>query len=261
MSDIVVRKPSFESPVELDDVLPGEKPGDERYLAAFSLTLPFLEPYLIRTYRSVADEIEDLVLAEDVAAFIGQEAQHHRQHRRANETLKEALGPTAAAEIGAIEQDLADDYRRFTDERSRRWNLVYAEGFEAMTCAWAVTSFELAAAGAGSSRSGSWQRMWAWHAAEEIEHRTVAFSVYHELVGSYPYRVLGSIRAQAHFLRYVSRFERAIAAARDERWRPHVPSGIAKGPRRYLRTFLPSYDPADVDPGPLPAMVLAQVVE
>ena len=41
---------------------------------AFSLTMPYLEPYLIRTYRSVADDITDPALAADVREFIGQEA-------------------------------------------------------------------------------------------------------------------------------------------------------------------------------------------
>ena len=101
--DITVRKVKFEFPDELDDVLPGNDLVRETYLVAFSLTMPYLEPYLIRTFRSVADDITDPGLAADVKEFIGQEAQHFQNHRRINEIIKAQLGPTVAADLQAIE--------------------------------------------------------------------------------------------------------------------------------------------------------------
>ena len=138
MSTIVVRKVKFEFPDELDDVLPGDDPVRETYLAAFSLTMPYLEPYLIRTYRAVADEITDPELAADVREFIGQEAQHFQNHRRINEIIKASSGPTPQRSCRRSRIDLDADYRRFNAEKSRRFNLMYAEGFEAMTCAMAM---------------------------------------------------------------------------------------------------------------------------
>ncbi|MEZ5145473.1 MAG: metal-dependent hydrolase, partial [Acidimicrobiales bacterium] len=249
MSDIVVRKVRFEFPDDLGEVFAGDEPDEDLFRVAFSLTLPHLEPYLIRVYRGVLDHLRDPELLADVQAFIGQEAQHHRNHRRANDMVKAQLGPDAAARLTAVEDELEADYQRFTARGSARANLVYAEGFEAMTCAWAVSSFERAAAPGGApTRYGPWQQLWAWHAAEEIEHRTVAFRVYEELVGSYSYRVAGSLWAQAHFLRYTDRLERIICEARGLPFRTHVPRAISGGPRRWLRTFRPDYDPADVAP-------------
>ena len=92
MADITIRKVKFEFPDELDDVLPGDDRVAEAYLVAFSLTMPYLEPYLIRTYRSILDDITDPALAEDVRNFIGQEAQHFQNHRRVNEMIKGQLG-------------------------------------------------------------------------------------------------------------------------------------------------------------------------
>jgi hypothetical protein len=43
------------------------------------------------------------------------------------------LGEPAAAKIRVILDELDADYRRFSEQRSDRFNLVYAEGFEAMT--------------------------------------------------------------------------------------------------------------------------------
>lgn len=256
--DITVRKVKFEFPEALDDVLPGDDPVRESYFVAFSLTMPYLEPYLIRTYRSVADDITDPALAADVREFIGQEAQHFQNHRRVNEMIKRQLADEVSAKLQAAEDRLDADYRRFSASKSRRFNLVYAEGFEAMTCAMAITSFAEAEAGRGSLRPGPWGELWAWHAAEEIEHRTVAFDVYEHLVGSTPYRVVGSLRAQWHFQRAIERMQRALLTSQGVSARPRVPPWLREGRSRYLRTFRPGYDPADLDPGPLPALVLSQ---
>jgi len=257
MHDITVRKVKFEFPEELDDVLPGDDIVAETYTVGFSLTMPYLEPYLIRTYRALVDDITDPDLAADVKNFIGQEAQHFQNHRRVNEMIKEQLGADVGSQLNAIEEELDADYRRFNDTKSRRFNLVYAEGFEAMTCAMAVSGFEEAAAGKGSGRLGKWQELFAWHSAEEIEHRTVAFDVYEHFEGNYAYRVAGSLRAQAHFHRYVDRFQRVLLRSRGESTRPRRPAALGTPRPLYLRTFKPSYNPADIEVPALCDMVLA----
>jgi len=255
---ITVRKVKFEFPDELDDVLTGNDLVRETYLVAFSLTMPYLEPYLIRTYRSVADDITDPGLVADVKEFIGQEAQHFQNHRRINEIIKGQLGPEVAAKLQAVEDALDADYRRFNASKSRRFNLAYAEGFEAMTCAMALTSIAEAEAGRGSVSAGAWGQLWAWHLAEEMEHRTVAFDVYEHLVGSYSYRVAASIRSQAHFHRAVDRMQRVLLASQGAPAKHHPPTWFKAGRGRYFNTFKPSYNPGDIDPGPLPALILSQ---
>jgi predicted metal-dependent hydrolase len=257
VTDIVVRKVKFDFPDELDDVFPGGDIVAECYLAAFSLTMPSLEPYLIRTYRALGDRITDPALASDVKQFIAQEAQHHRNHSRVNAIIKSRLDPQVAAKLQKIEDALESDYRRFNAKKSDRYNAVYAEGFEAMTCAMVVSSFEQAAGGNGPTRFGPWQQLWAWHGAEEIEHRTVAFDVYESMYGSYLYRVLGSLRAQMHFSRYIDRLQRVLLRAHGKPARPHLPSWVRTGWRNYLRTFRRRYNPADIQPDPLVGIVLS----
>ena len=259
MTEIVVRKVKFDFPDELDDVFPGDNAADETYLVAFSLTMPYLEPYMIRTYRSILDQITDPELADDIRNFIAQEAQHFQNHRRVNQIIKSRLDPKVAAELEQIEQQLDADYRRFGADKSQRFNLGYAEGFEAMTCAMAMTMFERAAAGEGlgsDGRFGPWQQLWAWHAAEEIEHRTVAFEVYGHFHPGWALRAAGSLRAQIHFQRHVDKFQRVLLPTQGATARPRLPRWMRDGKRRYLKTFLPNYDPGKLDVDPLVGAVL-----
>ncbi len=262
MTDIVVRKVKFDFPDELDDVFPGDDIVGECYLAAFSLTMPMLEPYLIRTFRSMAHLITDPELSHDVQQFIGQEAQHHRNHSRINAIIHSRLGDDVATQLQALEDQLEADYRRFNATKSAKYNAVYAEGFEAMTCAMALTMFHRASTEGNGPRFGAWQQLWAWHAAEEMEHRTVAFQVYEQTFGGYLYRVYGSLRAQWHFGTCVARLQRVLLVANGQPAKWHMPSWWTKvGRGNYFRTFRPSYDPAALDPGPLAALVLSMYGE
>jgi predicted metal-dependent hydrolase len=258
MTDITVRRVKLEFPDDLDDVFPGIDHVRETHDVAFSLTMPYLEPYLIRTYRALLEDITDGELAEDVRRFCAQEAQHFQNHRRINEIIKAQLGPEVAAKLTAIEDELEADYRRFNATKSRRFNLGYAEGFEAMTCAMVVTSFEDAATGRRPPRNfGPWQQLWAWHGAEEFEHRTVAFNVYEHFNGGWLRRSLVSVRAQRHFYRCVGRLQRVLLASQGQPARRHAPVWMRDGKRHYLRTFRRRYNPADLEPSPLVDMVLA----
>ena len=71
MADITVRKIrfGFEEPIDFDgsDEMLGAILGP----LALSMTMPYLEPYLIRTMKVAIKQITDPVLAEDVRRFCG----------------------------------------------------------------------------------------------------------------------------------------------------------------------------------------------
>lgn len=254
MSDITVRKIRF----PFDDVVTFD--ADEEQLGALlpvlglSLTMPYLEPYLIRTMNAALREITDPALAEDVRRFAQQEAHHYKNHAVFNETVRARFDDATAARLRAIEAALDDDYQRFTRTRSLRFNVVYAEGFEAMTCAGALAGAAHGAFQPGSDVPGG--ELWAWHMAEEIEHRTVAFGVFEHLVGSYPYRLVGSVRAQWHYLSYVDRLAKEMARALGHRLARPRTAMHRDTLRRYLRTFSPWYDPAAIElPPSVPALL------
>ncbi|MDA0979015.1 MAG: metal-dependent hydrolase, partial [Proteobacteria bacterium] len=237
MSDITVRKVDFEFSEDTPlYALPG-MPRVSLFIAAFSLTMPYLEPYLIRMFLKAQQEVTDPALLEDMKRFSQQEGNHYRNHARINEIIRSKFDDETAAELLRIEQELKADYERFLKTRSLKFNLAYAEGFEAMTCAVAISAVnrdeqkEPPLTGLGG--------LLAWHALEEVEHRTVAFDVYKHLCGGYFYRIFGALRAQVHYLYAIHKFYRVMLKAQGLRMYPYVPYFILAGHYRYLNSFMP----------------------
>ncbi len=244
MADITVRKIrfGFEEPIDFDgsDEMLGAILGP----LALSMTMPYLEPYLIRTMKVAIKQITDPVLAEDVRRFCQQEGHHFRNHAVFNGQIRSRFDDATADALRGIETDLEADYQRFTRQKSLRWNVAYAEGFEAMTCAGALAAAEHGAFDEGMLPGGE---IWAWHMAEEIEHRTVAFGVFEDVVGSYLYRILFGTRAQWHYVSYIRRFASCMTGGLGRKPVLERTAMHRSALRRYLRTFSPWYDPAKIE--------------
>ena len=206
MDPITVRHMDFGLPASIEPVVVPGEPEESFVNIAFSLLLPYLEPYLIQTMKTARSHVRDPALLADLGRFNGQEGQHYRQHRRFNEAV-EAGGCVRPV---ALEEELGRDYARFTEGRSLRFNLAYAEGFEAFTMALARTALELGMLDRMTLPS---RDVFLWHLVEELEHRTVAFDVYEHVAGGYAYRVVVGMYAQWHLLRFVVRATEAMLAA------------------------------------------------
>ena len=264
MSNIIVRKMTFEWPDDLG-VLP--IPSDitrSCELIGISMTLPYLEPYLIRTMRIASKETRDDSLRADLKNFSSQEAHHHRNHSLVNGLLKSKLSANTVADLERTEAALSSEYHEFTEEKSLKFNLAYAEGFEAMTLALALMLFEEGF----DDYDPSWAMLVEWHLAEEIEHRSVTFDAYDQIFGGYPYRLRMGTWAQNHFLAYAFRFAYVVwkevsddPNRNDPEHNPwgtkrkilkaHWESGLVQ---RVLRAAPPWYDPKKIDiPEPVKA--------
>ena len=245
MAEITVRKIRF----PFGDAIDLDRPDPELSIIlghlALSMTMPYLEPYLIRTMKVAQREISQPTLLADVRAFSQQEGHHYRNHAVFNEDLRAHFGEPAASDLREIEAALDADYQRFTREKSLRFNTAYAEGFEAMTCSFALAGLEHG--GLGDVPGGE---LWDWHLAEEIEHRTVAFDVYHQLGGSYWHRIGFGTWAQFHYLSYIVRFASCMAKALDRRLVLSRHPILLSALRRYIGTWSPRYDPARVEVPP-----------
>ena len=252
MADIKVRKMAFEWPDDLPVLASPDDVSGSCELVGFSLTMPHLEPYLIRTMRVGGQDATDPVIAADMKNFSAQEAQHHRNHSLVNKIVRDKLSAEVAAQLDEIEAELEADYRQFTKEKGLKFNLAYAEGFEAMTLSIALASFD-------NPREGmdeEWGRLMQWHLAEEVEHRTVTFDAYDHLFGSYLYRLRVGLWAQKHFMSYVLRLARCVqqdfadsdeADTKGRTWKLIKQQWASGFFPRYLKTLSPWYNPAKIE--------------
>lgn len=169
------RKIPFEFPEDLDPQwIPGE-PELVAMLNGASLTMPYLEPFLIRTMRAAVEQLDDHEIKEHGRAFNTQEQHHFQAHRRFNELLKRKRYP----ELEAVEDQMKASYARLS-KRSLRTRMAYTAGFESMTLGvtkWLIEERVKLFAGA-DSRAVSFV---LWHMVEETEHKRVAYDVYRAL--------------------------------------------------------------------------------
>ncbi len=209
---ITIRRLALEFPDDLDPVLVAGCPEESYMHVGISLLLPHLEPYLIRSMKSAKKHVRDPELLADLEAFSGQEGQHYRQHVRFND----AMGLSKIKALEELEAAIEADYQRFTRSKSLRFNLAYAEGFEAFTTALSRFSFET---GLLDRLHPAARDLLLWHLVEELEHRTVAFDVYEHVCGGYFYRLAVGLFAQWHLNRFVLRAVDAMCDVDREAFR------------------------------------------
>ena len=143
-----------------------------------SITFPAGEKFFIDSVRHFRDQIADPVLKEQIRGFCGQEGFHTREHQRYNEALCEARGYDLATLEGKLTRPL-NMARKHLDPLQQLAITVAIEHFTAVLA-------EL------SLRQGSWldraepsmRALWRWHAAEEMEHKSIAFDVYRAVGGT-----------------------------------------------------------------------------
>lgn len=184
-SAIVTRRIPFDFP---DDIHPHWTPDSPEFAQiwnGFSLTMPYLEPYLIRTMREGLKNVKDAAVLADGAAFMAQEGQHYQTHQRFNDMLKNSGYP----ELADIEEEMKAYYVEL-GKKSLARRMAYSAGFESMTLG--VTRFLI-----GERRSlfrnadTRVASFWLWHMVEETEHKTVAFDAYQAACGGYFTRAIG----------------------------------------------------------------------
>jgi len=206
--EITVRRPEIDF-ADVDPIWTPAHPDLAYRLNGGSLTLPYLEPYLIRVMRRAREELgdRDPVLVRDLDLFNAQEDHHYKLHSRYNAMLRERY-----TGIEAFEAEIEADFARMLNEESLAFNLGYAAGFETTGMVMAQLFF----LGADSSLEGADPRvrsLWGWHLAEEYEHRCVAFDVFRAYGGSWWQR----IRMFAYQYRHLNDFgQRAARHMRDQ---------------------------------------------
>lgn len=148
---------------------------------ALSLSFPIGEKYFIDSVREALPLITDAELREEIHRFIGQEATHTALHRTMNARLS-ALG------------------LRFVVEPLVRWRIRSGARLDLRSKLAITMAYEhfTAVFGDMTLANQQWladapaplQSLWMWHAAEECEHRGLAFDVYRAVGGGSLRRIL-----------------------------------------------------------------------
>ena len=227
------------------------------------LVLPPGELWMCRLFNRALPLVKHAELADQIRGMLGQEAAHASGHRDVLQYYEEHgfdLRPSQMRLNTLFTQSLGDKFLgryHLSEAAERRWLLArlgIVTALEHLTCAlgsWAFYNREL-------EKSCVFPDMISlikWHAAEEMEHRCVAFDLYHHMGGGYTQRVLLYVlvfavivltwkRGTKAFLSQDLKVERRyflwdyMASSR----RGHVPS-VSYILRAFLRYLRPGFHP------------------
>lgn len=146
------------------------------FWVGLSATFPLGEAEFIRSVKLFENQITDPKLVADVADFAAQEAHHGLQHKKLNKHFDDNGFNTKQVE-NLISEEISK--RQVTwSPKKRLMRTVCAEHVTAV-----MANFALTQPNAMRDVPESFHNMFAWHAIEEIEHKSVAFDVYQNTVG------------------------------------------------------------------------------
>src|SRR5690606_15070925 len=158
-----------------------------------NLLFPEGERFFIRSVKHYLERIEDPELRARVKAFFGQEGRHGHEHERYNRILEQQgydlgrfLRLYQRVAFGFLEPLLPPVLRLSTT--------VALEHFTASLAQSALTTSFLDGA------HPVMRQLLRWHAAEEIEHKAVAFDVLQAVDPRYSVRIAGLVIALSQLL-------------------------------------------------------------
>lgn len=167
--------------VDLAAPLPRHWAGGDAFLSAFlnalSMSFPEGEQFFIDAVREGAAALpaaEREAFADELRGFVGQEATHRRLHALFNAQL-DRQGLVNAWEPRILRR------RRRIEGLDPRHAVAVTAAYEHFTAI--LAEYLLARPGLLAGAEPRLADFWAWHAAEESEHRSTAFELYRRLGG------------------------------------------------------------------------------
>ncbi|MGX1198321.1 metal-dependent hydrolase [Parvibaculum sp. MBR-TMA-1.3b-4.2] len=232
-----------------------DDPGLTAFFNAMSLAIEELEHYLLRSVRRFAETAKDTPLEPQVKDFLFQESIHSREHRRYNDQLQEQGFPAEE-----VTQVLRDRVKRMEAQRTDLQNLALTAAIEHFT---AILAHQLLDRPEHIRANGypPLVRMWIWHGAEEVEHKSVTYDLFClQVSGFRRYRmriagILAATRLMLPFLYWVTwRFLKTDGIQwRWKSWRVMLrvtlvyPGFMRRMLRDYVRWYRPGFHPWDQD--------------
>jgi predicted metal-dependent hydrolase len=191
-----IRHPQFQFSAHIQRYWLGNNPFRTHLMNSFTLALPATEKWSIRVLRRVLKQINNPEVKQDALTFIGQEGQHASAHTLFWQNLRQQ-GYRIDRYLKAINVVL----KWSETHLSPVCNLALLAGFEHLTECIAELCLEQHLFDTAES---DLKRLFEWHAAEEIEHKTVAYDVLNDLSQSYTLRILGLVIAYIYLFIVIS---------------------------------------------------------
>ncbi|MFO0679504.1 MAG: metal-dependent hydrolase [Polyangiaceae bacterium] len=149
-----------------------------------NILFPAGERFFVRSVKHYLDRIDDPKLRADVKGFFGQEGRHAKEHDLVAEIL-EAQGYDLSGffrvyeklAFGVLEKRVPPSLRLAATAAAEHFTAILAED------ALRMNALDLC--------DPSMRALLLWHAAEEIEHRAVAFDVLQTVAPDYTTRIAG----------------------------------------------------------------------
>jgi len=178
---------------ELDDT-PRHWMADAAVPTALANTLhlifPMGERFFVRAVKHFADRLDDPALRAQVKGFYAQEGRHAHEHERVF-ALLERHGYDVKPFLRVYKKIAFETIERVSPPKLR---LAVTVALEHYTAIMAEDALEH---GLLDRAHPAMQPLLAWHAAEEIEHKAVAFDVLKSVDDSYAWRMAGMALATA----------------------------------------------------------------
>jgi predicted metal-dependent hydrolase len=249
--DPVVRNLHF----TIDDSVPRFWHGGRRSITIFldnlSIFFPAGERFFVRSVRAHQPLVRDPALEREVRAFCGQEGVHAREHEFYNGLLKRHGYPIEDMEK-RVEAILSRVIERTTDDLQLAVTCAL-EHFTALLGGYLLDDPRLLE-GAHPVMAA----LWRWHAAEENEHKNVAYDVYRAAGGDYATRAYAMVGATVIFWAKVLEHQARMMKAADILYSPDEwvalvrflfvkPGGMQRLIPLYLQYFRPGFHPSQID--------------
>lgn len=190
---IKVRRMDMEFPDSIAEFWFDGDPMLTMVMTAMSVSFPAGERFFIDSVRHYQEQIDDPVLKAQIRAFIGQEANHTKEHIAMNDFMQRKGYPAKGME---------DFVRNRITTMQKRWTPA-----ECLASTVALEHFTAIMAGAFLDHPEALEKMdphmariWAWHAIEEAEHKAVAFDVYQQTVNDEALRKRAMVKMTLLFL-------------------------------------------------------------
>ncbi len=221
------------------------------FLDGLSIFFPPGEAFFVRSVQHFQKRVTDPKLRADIRAFMAQEGIHSREHIRYNEWIERRGYP--AEELEARVERLLRAVDKVVPARWRLCATAALEHFTALMGQMLLGHPELL-----DGAHPTMAALWRWHAAEETEHKSVAFDLYMSVGGNTPERAVVMLAATLIFwakvLEHQVRMMRTDGTATDVREWVALgrylfvdPGGMLELVPGFLRWFSPNFHPDDLD--------------